>query len=62
MITQTIVPTIPVTTPKSPRAPLVSRLVERIVHFHWPHQTSIDAELARAIDEAFESLARESRS
>jgi len=59
--TLTIVPTRPIATEDSPRAPLLARLVGRIIRLPWPGQTSLDGVLARAIDEAFESLAREAR-
>ena len=61
MTTLTIVPTARIATKDSPRAPLLARLVERIVRLPWLGQTSGDPVLARAIDEAFESLAREAR-
>jgi hypothetical protein len=35
--------------------------VERIVRLPWPGEKGLDAALARAIEEAFESLAREAR-
>jgi hypothetical protein len=59
--TLTIVPTRSIATEDSPRAPLLARLVERIIRLPWQGQTSLDGVLARAIDEAFESLAREAR-
>ena len=61
MTTLTIVPTARIATEDSPRAPLLARLVERIVRLPSLGQTSGDPVLARAIDEAFESLAREAR-
>jgi hypothetical protein len=59
--TLTNVPTHPIATEDSPRAPLLARLVERIIRLPWPGERSLDRVLARAIDEAFESLAREAR-
>ena len=59
--TQTIVPTAQIPTRDFPSAPLVAWLAERIVRFRWPNEWSIDPVLARAVDEAFESLAREAR-
>jgi hypothetical protein len=59
--TVTIVPTAPIATEESPGAQILSRIVERIVRLPWPGQTSVEPVLARAIDEAFESLAREAR-
>ena len=61
MTTLTIVPTAPIATEDSPRTPLLARLVKRIVRLPWLGETSVDPVLARAIDEAFESLAREAR-
>jgi len=60
--TQTVAPTIPITAREPPSTRVVSSLVERVVQFPRLHPKSIDATLARAIDEAFESLARETRS
>lgn len=62
MTTLTIAPTAPIATEDSPRAPLLARFVERIVRLPWLGETSVEPALARAIDEAFESLAREARS
>jgi len=59
--TLTIVPTVPIATEVAPRAPLLAQLVERIVRLPWRNETSVEPVLARAIDEAFESFARESR-
>ena len=44
------------------RAALLARFVEHIVQHPWPEGKSVDLVLARAIEEAFESLAREARS
>ncbi|HET6984682.1 MAG TPA: hypothetical protein VFI53_21230 [Myxococcaceae bacterium] len=62
MTTQTIVHTAPTTMQEAPTAPRVTWLLDRVVRFHWPHPRSIDSALARAIDEAFQSFARENRS
>ncbi|RPH72094.1 MAG: hypothetical protein EHM78_04725 [Myxococcaceae bacterium] len=61
MTTLTIVPSAPIATEHSPRAPLLARLVERIIRLPWLGEPSVEPVLARAIDEAFESLAREAR-
>jgi hypothetical protein len=59
--TLTIVPTAPIATEGSPRVPLLARLMERIPRLPWLGETSAEPVLSRAIDEAFESLAREAR-
>ncbi len=61
MTTLTIIPTTRIATEDSPRATLLARLVERIVRLPWLGKASVEPVLARAIDEAFESLAREAR-
>ena len=60
MTTLTIVPTAAIAIESPPRAPLLARLVERIARLRWLRETSGEPVLARAIDEAFESFARES--
>ena len=62
MTTLTLIPKIPLATDYSREAPLLARFVERIVRLPWPGEKEVDAALARAIEEAFESLAREARS
>jgi hypothetical protein len=59
--TLTIMPTTRIAIEDSPRATLLARLVERIVQLPWLGKASVEPVLARAIDEAFESLAREAR-
>jgi hypothetical protein len=59
--TLTIVPSAPIATEHSPRAPLLARLVKRIVRPPRLGEKSMEPVLARAIDEAFASLAREAR-
>jgi hypothetical protein len=60
--TLTLVPKLPVTPDPSRGEALLARFVERIVRLPWPGEKGLDAALARAIEEAFESLAREARS
>jgi hypothetical protein len=60
--TLTLVPKAPLATEHPRRAPVLARFVEHIVRHPWPEWKSMDLVLARAIDEAFESLAREARS
>jgi hypothetical protein len=60
--TLTLVPKAPFATEHPRRAPLLARFVEHIVRYPWPEGKRVDLALARAIDEAFESLAREARS
>jgi hypothetical protein len=59
--TLTLVPKAPLATEHPRRATLLSRFLEHIVRHPWPEEKSLDRALARAIDEAFESLAREAR-
>jgi len=60
--TLTLVPKSPVDTEHPRRAALFARLVEQIVRHPWAEGKNVDRVLTRAIDEAFESLAREARS
>ncbi len=62
MTTLTLVPKAPLATEHPRRAPLFARFVEHIVRHPWPEGKSMDLILARAVEEAFESLAREARS
>ena len=62
MTTLTLVSEAPLATEHPRKAPLLSRFVEHIVRHPWPAEKGVDRALARAIDEAFESLAREARS
>ena len=62
MTTLTLVPKARITVEQSPRPPLLARFVEYVVRHPWPERKSVDSVLARAIEEAFESLAREARS
>ena len=61
MTTLTIVPSALIATEEPPRATPLARLVKRIVRLPWLGKTSVEPVLSRAIDEAFESLAREAR-
>ena len=61
MTTLTVAPTASIAIESPPRAPLLTRFVERIAQLPRLRETSVDPVLARAIDEAFESFARESR-
>jgi hypothetical protein len=62
MTTLTLVPKAPLTIEHPRRPLLLARLVEGLVHIPMPSDRAVDQVLARAIDEAFESLAREARS
>ena len=53
--------TAPIMTTASPKASVLRRLAERIARWKWPGEATPVPALGRAIDEAFESLARESR-
>jgi hypothetical protein len=60
--TLSLVQKVPLVPERSPDEPLLARFVERIVQLPWPGERDLDAVLARAIEEAFASLAREARS
>lgn len=62
MTTQTLVPKARIALQEFPKPRLVTWLAEHVLQLPWPHQRGIDPVLARAIEEAFESLARETRS
>ena len=62
MTTLTLAPKAPVATEHPRRVPLLARFLERIVRHPWPEEKSADRALALALDQAFESLAREARS
>ena len=62
MTTLTLVPKRSVATEHSRTAPLLAWFVERIVRLRWPGEMRLEPTVARAIDEAFEGLAREARS
>jgi len=59
---QTLVSTAPVATRNVPGGPLVTLLVERLARLRHSSGPSIDPVVARAVEEAFEGLAREARS
>jgi hypothetical protein len=60
--TLSLVPKVPLVPTHSRGEPLLARFLEHIVRLPWPGEKSLDRTLARAIEEAFESLAREARS
>jgi len=62
VIAQTLVSTPPLATRNVPRGALLTLLVDRIARFRQSSGPGIDPVVARAIEEAFESLARETRS
>ncbi len=62
MSTQTLVSTATVAPRSVPVKALVKQLIERIVGFRQARAPTIDVVVARAVDEAFESLWRETRS
>ena len=51
----------PIATAGSPRSSLLGRLAKRAMRWKWPGEATPVPALARAIDEAFEGLARECR-
>lgn len=61
MTTLTLVPKARIATEHLRTAPLLAWFVERIARLPWPGKSSVEPALARAIDEAFASLAREAR-
>jgi hypothetical protein len=61
MTTLTLVPSSRIAT-EDPRKPsLLARVVEQVRRHRWPDEKSVEPILARAIDQAFESFAREAR-
>jgi hypothetical protein len=61
MTTLTLVSKTPIATQQPRVEPLLGRFFERVVRLPWPGDGRVDATLARAIEEAFESLGREAR-
>ena len=60
--TLTLAGTTPIASASSPpTSSLLARLAERFLRWRWPGEATAEPALARAIAEAFESLARECR-